>query len=240
MKYTFLLLILFTIFSCQNAEQTPPDIPVEYHGALKTIMRKGDLSAQADLRDFQASTHLYALGAVENLLGEILILDDQPFISSVQNQELVIDTSFAHKACLLVYAEVEQWDSLMVSAPITQLKDLENYLEQVAEEHGINTNHPFPFLLKGTAKSFDWHVINWKAGDTEHSHEKHLRSGLFGTEQNREVEILGFYSDDHHGVFTHHTSNLHLHVKTADGKIVGHVDELSLEEDVVMLLPSSD
>lgn len=71
-------------------------------------MHKGDISAQADLTDFKNTQHFYALGAMENLKGEILILDSKPFISSVQDQELAISNSFDHKAALLVYASVDK------------------------------------------------------------------------------------------------------------------------------------
>ena len=88
-------------------------------------------------------------------------------------------------------------------------------------------------------KSFDWHVINWKDGDTEHSHEKHINSGLNGTIENRQVEMLGFYSDSHHAIFTHHTTNMHIHVKTVDTKIAGHVDGLTLGKGMVLKLPGT-
>jgi len=93
-------------------------------------------------------------------------------------------------------------------------------------------------MLEGTASSFDWHVINWKDGDTEHSHEKHISSGLHGTIENREVDLLGFYSDSHHAIFTHHTTNMHIHVKTRDNKIAGHVDGLILGKGMILKLPS--
>ena len=35
---------------------------------------------------------------------------------------------------------------------------------------------PFPFLIEGNASSLNWHVIDWKKGDTEHTHEKHQKN----------------------------------------------------------------
>ena len=200
-------------------------------------MHKGDLSAQADLTDFQDTEHFYALGAVENLKGEVLILDSKPFISSVQNQNLSISNSFDHKATLLVYASVDKWASSSIPDNISTYEDLEQHIEQTAQYKGINTDQPFPFLINGQAKSFDWHVINWKDGDTEHSHEKHISSGLHGTLTDQEVEILGFYSNSHHAIFTHHTTNMHLHVKTTDNKTSGHLDGMTLGQGMTLKLP---
>ena len=85
-------------------------------------------------------------------------------------------------------------------------------MAEQADKNGVNLNKPFPFLISGTAKSFDWHVINWKDGDTIHSHEKHINSGLNGTKRNSSVSLLGFYSGSHHTIFTHHSTNMHIHV----------------------------
>jgi len=92
-------------------------------------------------------------------------------------------------------------------------------------------------LIEGTIKSCDWHVINWKDGDMVHTHEKHITSGLYDTIENREVEMLGFYSNSHHAIFTHHTTNMHIHVKTADNKLAGHVDGFNLGKGMTLKLP---
>ena len=118
------------------------------------------------------------------------------------------DKSFDKKATLLVYATVEKWNTLEIPNEIGTYEELENHIASIAKQNGINVNKPFPFMIEGTAKSIDWHVINWKDGDTEHSHEKHVNSGLHGTIENRDVELLGFYSDSHHAIFTHHTTSV--------------------------------
>ena len=113
-------------------------------------------------------------------------------------------------------------------------------LSKLYIKNGIDTDAPFPFLIEGTAKSFDWHVINWKDGDTEHSHEKNISSGLHGTLKKKQVEMLGFYSNAHHAIFTHHTTNMHIHVKTTDNKIAGHVDALTLGKGMLLKLPAKN
>jgi len=95
-------------------------------------------------------------------------------------------------------------------------------------------------LIEGTANSFDWHVIDWKVGDKEHSHEKHKTSGLHGTINDRQVELLGFYSNAHHTIFTHHTTNMHIHVRTTDNKLAGHVDDLTLGKRMILKLPETN
>ena len=210
---------------------------VKYFGALKNMMHKGDISAKFDLADLKETENLYAIGALENLKGEIQIFNSESFNTFVQDSTVTIDNTFTKKATLLVYSIVESWDSYNIPDDIVTYEQLEKHIASVAKKNEINIEKPFPFLIEGKALEFDWHVINWKDGDTEHSHEKHVNSGLNGTKNDQQVELLGFYSDSHHAVFTHHTTNMHIHLKTGDGKLAGHVDALTLGKGMVLKLP---
>ena len=237
-KYFLLLLFIISIISCKKENKESKNFKVEYNGALKNMMRKGDISSKVELKDFENIEHFYALGATENLKGEIQIFDSEPFISNVVDSTLAFDNSFNKKATLLVYASVDKWNSFKIPENIVTYKELEIYISQTAKDNQIKVDKPFPFLLEGKPKYIDWHVINWKNGDTEHSHEKHINSGLNGRLNNKQVEMLGFYSDSHHAVFTHHTTNMHIHLKTVDNKIAGHVDDLNLEKGMILKLPN--
>jgi acetolactate decarboxylase len=239
MKYIIIVLIVISTTACGSDNKETKLFKVEYNGALKIMMREGDISAKADLAVFENKKHFYALGALENLKGEIQIFDSKPFNTMLIDSTLTFDNSFNKKATLLVYASVSKWKSINIPNNILTYKQLESYIEQSAKENKIKINEPYPFLIEGTLKSFDWHVINWKDEDTEHSHEKHINSGPHGTINNRQVELLGFYSDSHHSIFTHHTTNMHIHVKTVDLKIAGHVDGLTLGKGMILKLPDT-
>lgn len=237
MKKIIILITILSILSCNTDNNNSTKFTVEYNGALKNMMHNGDISAKADLKPFENTKNLYAIGAIENLKGEIQIFDSKSFNTMVIDSSLKFDDSFNKKASLLIYTTVEKWKSINIPDNILTYKNLESYIEQTAKKNNINIAEPFPFLVEGTAKSFDWHVINWKEGDMEHSHEKHINSGLHGTIENRKIEILGFYSDSHHAIFTHHTTNMHLHFKTDDNELAGHVDGLNLGKGMVLKLP---
>ena len=228
-----ILVLLFS--SCQNADKKATATEVKYSGALKAIMT-GSIQSVINLDSLSTKKQLYALGAVENLEGEIQIFDSKPSNSFVVDSTLKIIDSYQLKAALLVYAEVEEWDSYEISN-ITTKSDLEEKIFETAKSKGINIEKPFPFLLEGTISSLDWHVINWKQGDTIHNHKKHKEAGLNGILRNTGVEILGFYSTKHKAVFTHHTTNMHMHFKTNDNNIAGHIDDLQLDNQLILKLP---
>jgi acetolactate decarboxylase len=83
-------------------------VEVHHFGALKNMMHKGDLSAKVTLDELKEMNHLFALGAVENLKGEVLILDGIPSVSYVKGNDssktMMLDDSFEKNACLLVLA----------------------------------------------------------------------------------------------------------------------------------------
>lgn len=246
MKYLIIVLVsVISFISCTDntevaKQDSPENIPyeVKYYGALKNMMHKGDISSKFNLEDLKDKKHIYAIGAIENLKGEIQIYDGESFNSYVSDSIIEFDKSFAKKATLLVYAQVEKWSEYSIPEKVKTYEQLEDYISKTAEKNGVDIKKPFPFQVKGNAQSFDWHVINWKDGDTEHSHEKHVNSGLHGNIENSEVDLLGFYSDSHHTIFTHHSTNMHIHFKTADESLAGHIDGIILGQGMKLYLPT--
>ena len=236
MKINSVLIVIFFIAaSCTLLKST--SYKVEYKGALKEIMFEGNISARIDLAILKQKPHLFALGSVENLKGEIMILDGKSYVSSITGGKVATDTSFSQKASLLVYVQVKEWVAIPVPDHIRSYEALETYLPQIGKEKGLNINKPFPFLLKGKALSVHWHVIDWKEGDREHTHEKHKNAGASGIAPQAEATILGFYSNKHHRIWTHHDTNMHLHAYLAKEGLSVHVDGLSLQPGSTLLLP---
>lgn len=216
-------------------QQVP--VVVKHAGALRNIMHENDLSAKIDLNSLSEREHLYALGALENLKGEILIMDSKPYIATAEDEQVSIEQNFDHKASLLVYSEVRAWKSLEIPDGLEDKASLETFIVEMAQDLNIDTEQAFPFLIEGLCQEVQYHIINWPEGDTEHSHQKHKTSGPHGSLENSKVRVLGFFSRHHTGVFTHHSSHLHLHFISDEGHLAGHVDELALKAGMVLKLP---
>ncbi len=228
-----IILMLFLSVNCQPQSKKG----VHVAGELRKMMFDEDISAKIDLKSLENNKYLYGLGALANLKGEILIIAGVPFITSVKNGMVKLDQSYNHQAALLVYTEQENWQQIDIPDRVVSLKDLENFISKTSVKYSIPQDQPYPFLIRGKVKSVQWHIIDWPEGDTEHTHAKHKASGLHGTIADETVEILGFYSDKHQGVFTHHTTNMHLHVKNQTGNIAGHLDGLLLGKGITLSLP---
>ena len=223
-KFHIVIALVVSLVSCQSNKSELITVKVNNSGALRTIM-SGDVSSAISLDSLQSKEHLFALGAVENLKGEIQIFDGKASNTSVVNDTIKITDTYNLNASLLVYSQVKEWNTFNVDDNKTK-SQLETKIFEMAKANGIDTDEPFPFLIEGTIASLDWHVINWKDGDKVHNRKKHKESGLNGTLKNREVVIIGFYSTKHKAVFTHHTTNMHMHFKTVDNALAGHVDDV--------------
>lgn len=235
----FLTLFLGLLAASLQAQST---YNVEYFGTLRATIQNGDISANADLADFIDREHLYALGAFENLKGEILILDGKSYSTRAVSNDQVqfIDAYDEEKANLLILASVENWDTIELPDNISTMEELQETIENVAEEYGLDMDRPFPFLIEGLFGALNWHVIDWPEGDNVHTHQKHRTSGPNGVLEDQKVRILGFWSDSHHGIFTHHSTNLHMHFVTEDESLAGHLDGLENGQNLTLYLPESN
>ncbi len=199
----------------------------EIHGSLRSIMQ-GDLQAKFDLKVLNGKENIYGLGAVADLKGEIIVINSKPYISQVLGNEIVIDTTFNHKASLFAFNNIETWTNDTISDPLSML-DLEERITKKATD----LKEPISFLLTCRVESLKWHVIDWQEGDSVHTHQKHKNAGIHGEIKDENVLIFGFYSRSHKGILTHRNSNLHMHFINKNKTISGHVDDLIIEKGVL-------
>ena len=190
-------------------------------------MHDGDIGPKAQL-DSLVKRGIYAVGALDSLSGEVLIEDGQIMVSTFDQDTLKVDRVTSGYASLLVYSQVNSWKEIPVEG-----EKLEQSLLYYAKKNGISI--PFPFMLKGAFKKLEYHIISFdpENGDLQNHKEGAFRSDL----SNEEVVVLGFYSDRHHGVYTHHDANMHMHVRDNEFTRMGHVDVLEVGYKFTLLIP---
>ncbi|MBT8261831.1 MAG: acetolactate decarboxylase [Bacteroidia bacterium] len=233
-----LAIIAVSSLALQSCKQETTDTVegIKYAGALRDIM-SGKLDSNIALNELKEVPNLYALGAMAGLKGEIQIFNSQPYNSRVTPEFLELDKDFDANATLLVYAQVPEWQEFSIPKAILTLKQFDDYLEYTAVQAGIDTNQPFSFMIEGYVRKIDWHIVDWDENNTNHSRESHMKSGLNGVLVEEDVEILGFYSKDHKGIYTHHDANWHMHFNAKDRNLAGHLDDLLLGEYMTLKLP---
>lgn len=209
---------------------------VKISGAMRNVMKKGQLQGTIHLDTIQNKKHLYGIGPKEYLQGELLIIDGKSYISTVNpNGAVKMEETFNVKAPFFVYTNQQNWKEEILPKHIRTLKQLEEYIDKQTR----NSSRPFVFKLKGTVAKIDFHIQNHPDGAIVKSPEDvHQRQGKY-ERGNVEGEIIGFFSTGHQSIFTHHDSYIHIHFINSARTEMGHIDDLILngETKVQLFLP---
>ncbi len=218
------------IFGC-NSHQTKNKSNETYRdinivGAMKNVMWKGELSGSIKLDTISHKKGLYGLGPESYLTGELLINNGQSYVSKVTSDStMTVEKTFDVSAPFLVYANVTEWNEIELVSNIKSIKDIEKLVDEKTTEF----KRPFAFKLTGKISKAIIHIQNLPKG-TKVLSPKEAHQGQTNYElKDEEATIIGFFSTEHKGVFTHHDSNIHLHLITKDESKMGHLDELEIE-----------
>ena len=212
------------------------DDTVHVHGRLMDIMHQGKIDTVVSLDSYADKKHVYGLGAVSKLDGEILVLDSKVYVSRERGGQTLVTVEPEVDATLFVASSVKNWHKIKIPSTVQSSEQLDQFIQEQVKKHNLPVDGPLPFQITGTFDTLGWHVIHWPIGDTEHTHKKHVTSGAHGTSNEVTGTIVGFYSTKHTGIFTHHTTNLHMHFLQSDKQLMGHVDAVELGDGMVLRL----
>lgn len=230
-KYLAFGLLTFALISCnstskeKNTEEVETYSDIKVVGAMKNVMWKGELKSNIDLDTISNKNGLYGLGPVSYLTGELLINNGKSFVSKViSDSTMTVENTFNTSAPFFVYGNVTEWDEIDLPSDVKTIQDLEKLIDDKTTEF----KRPFAFKLIGQVSNAIIHIQNLPEG-TKVSSPDEAHQGQTDYElENRNVEIIGFFSTQHKGVFTHHDSFLHMHLITEDETKMGHLDELAI------------
>ncbi len=228
LTFAFLMVGLISCYSTSNEKkpaqtESYPDIQIV--GAMKNVMWKGELGSSLDLDTISDKNGLYGLGPVSYLTGELLINNGQSYMSEVTSDStMTVQKTYKTSAPFFVYGNVTEWDELDLPSDVNTIQDLEIFIDDKTTDF----KRPFVFKLIGQVSSAIIHIQNLPKG-TKVSSPAEAHQGQTNYKiENEDTEIIGFFSTEHQGVFTHHDSFLHMHLITMDETKMGHLDELEI------------
>jgi acetolactate decarboxylase len=220
-------LLLVWIMTTQLSAQ------IKVVGTMRQTMWQGHLFGKIDLDTIQHKKNLYGLGPLAYLSGELMILDGKTYKSTVgkTKNRMLVEETFKVQAPFFVYTTVENWIETPLPVSISNLMDLEIYLDSISQK----MPRPFAFRLVGSVDSAVIHIVNVGKGASVKSPDDAHKTNVEYHLTNETVEILGFFSTEHKAIFTHHDTFLHLHLLTADKTKMGHLDRIQLKKGTVKL-----
>ena len=211
---------------------------VEWFGSQGDFIA-GKAKEPISLSRFGGLESLYAIGPLERGRGEVSIYDSVPLISEVHDSRTNVSVDFSRRAAFLVYAIVENWRRVTLRKLIDGEQQLEEQLLPFAVESGIDVDLPFPFLIHCHITQATFHVLR-NQSEGEYSPEVHEKAKVRFPIIDQSVEIIGFYSRRHRGVFTPRDSDFHMHVRTLDNQLSGHLEIFSFSPGMMLYLPTNE
>jgi acetolactate decarboxylase len=221
---------------------------IEYIGAQKDIFTKGKAERVMSLKSLAGRPGLYGIGPVEGLDGEITIFDGKPYVSKVRQNGKVVEQSHDHGAFFMVWTEQAHWQGITIPEAVKSYVDLQSFVKAQAGAAGIDTGKPFPFRLSGIPAEIKWHINVDRTEGKTITRELFVKSKEPYVTNNEPVDIIGFYSEHHPGVFIAEyapaikrdsglKNAIHLHFISHADKMTGHIDNITLGAGMMLHLP---
>ncbi len=212
------LLLCLTIFTSTSLLAQCPT-KVQHAGTMRETLKNGKTDAVLNL-DTLEKKGLFGIGPLAKLAGEITVANGEIYVSSVGEdpKHRTLKTDQAGSP-FFVYANVRTW-TIIRSQSVNDIVEIDSVLNKTTI--GGHGDCAFPFVIKGKFEKLKFHVLEGPGRKSVFEHH-----GVKGT-------LIGFFSRNHKGLFTHHDSNIHIHFLSDDKTLAGHVDNVVFLSDNVV------
>ncbi len=221
---------------------------VEFAGSQKRIFATGKAEQTVSVAAMSACPDAFGVGAVAGLDGEITVFQGRAYVTQVRGDHYTIEHGHEHGAVFAVWSCQTKWRSEAVPDKVKGYLDLQDFVKARAAAAGIDVAKPFPFRLAGRPTEVKWHINVDLTGGKAIDSELFTKSKANYVARSQSMEIIGFYSEHHPGVFISAfapaipkesgvNNAIHIHMLTQDGKAAGHIDNIALAPGMTLRLP---
>ena len=225
----------------QKTDSSNWDGTVQQWGTLREVMHGEVMDGQVRLSDVTDKPHVFGIGALDKLQGEILIADNVAWVARVRDGKHieVRQSDTTDSAVLLAVAQVPRWTEVTVDQDVFA-DQFDDFIEKAMRQAGLDKLETVPFMIEGKFSSLDLHVLNGQCPFAEVKVEIEGAGPPHRTTLNDVTGLLvGFYAENGAGRITHHSTRIHVHalVGTGDERVAGHVDAVALKAGTVIRVP---
>jgi len=206
-----------------------------------TTMMQGDLVPKIMLEDLAPIPHLYAVGVLDQLTGELIVVDGAPTRTIIRDRKMVIGHTLTGGSPFLIYVSAPAWKERPIPQEVKDVPALEEFVGRAAAQAHVNTEAPFVFRVRGRIAKAQIHVVDLATRAKAHEAndpDAHSKALVRFDVPAGPVEIVGFWAKNGERILTHFGTRSHMHLVTADGSAAGHVDGLALDGKAILLLPA--
>ena len=200
-------------------------------GAMRNTMFNGQLAGLVRM-DTIAEPGVFGIGPLDHLQGELLLWDGVAYVSrATSDTSLTVQVDREASAPFFVHAKVHDWGEVPLPDSIAELAQLDDFL---TARYAIESR-PMAFKLSGPIVRAEIHVMDLPPGAVVRSPDDAHKGRKTFVRKEVEADLLGFFSMKHKAVFTHHDTNIHLHLIDKERNWMGHVDGLRFDPRAIRL-----
>jgi len=240
-----LLLFVVVLSGCCQSNRTRPDLYPDYEQIVEPAftfyaagdhahsLRFDDWSGRIQLEALSDYSPVYAVGPLSELQGEITIDGDHVSLVSLQEGQPMVQTELRGEAAFLAYATVTSWEVFTIYDNLLSLEALQAYVEEAAENAGLDTMQTFPFRIEAQVPVLDYHILFKQTPEQTHSEARQA----FAL-SDADIRLTGFwFAVNDRGRYTHANSRIYTNFQMTDGSTSGHVDAIEIPRGAQLYLP---
>ncbi len=214
------------------AQNTPK---VNTSGAMNNMGKTFDLNIYLDT--LVDKSHLFGMGPYDKMKGEITVVDGKPFYTSAfVAGKSVVSQSWDIRSPFFVYSNVKEWEEFILSSSIDGVQEIQEKVAAIAKSNGYDLKEPFAFRISGDFDQLTCHIVTPRSPEIQ-GYRPNVKSQNFEL-QKVNGELIGFYSEQHQGIFTGAKSFVHIHFLKEDQTFMGHLDQIkTIEKEFKLYLP---
>ena len=184
-------------------------------GKMREVIGQKKHHGRVELAELVKTEHLYAVGALEGLTGEVTIVDSKIVATLVNEADAMSPVADPlPQATLLVGKVVSQWLEFTIESDIAA-NEFDAYLSKVAEENSVDLSVPTVFTIEGEFSECCFHVINGACPVHAELHGVAMPDNVKpykSTKPKVRGTLVGVYARDAAGVITHPGTTTHTHI----------------------------
>jgi acetolactate decarboxylase len=230
------LLVFWAVFAVLTTSLSAQMPIVRFVGSMSE-MGALNFAPHIQLDTITDKAHLFGIGPLGRMQGEITILDGKPLGASVGSDgNGIVRVGWKMEAPFFVFAQVEQWQTFRFDIDTRNLNDIQKAVADIAVKNGYDISVPFPFRLVGKIAELTTHIVMPRSEEIQGFQPNKKQADFMS--RNQEGELVGFYSERHQGVYTSKDSFIHVHFVSQDHTIMGHVDKIQTDKaSLTLYLP---
>jgi len=234
-----MIVLLFSAAVAAAKDAGQQSFNTRYYGNFKKMIQENNFEGVVELERALSGPHLYAVGIIKNAEGEITCLDGEAWLNFGKDgiNKTIGQIKKGEKASLLIAANVEKWQTIIIPSDMSE-NELHAFLLEQARKSGLNVKAPFPFLIEGKIKKLVWDVLDGTDTDPAKKTNQLFLRKLVGYREEATVVLLGFYPGELQNEFNYPGELWHVHVFFKNDNNTGHANAFSVLKGSKLELPA--